>query len=156
MSVGRHNTLEEKEGEEEEESLLRRRRRRRRRRRGSFERRCLLTTDDADLVEISSVFNHFPQFVAKKRKRFGPVLTVRSTMTPASASAMKSDCTLTSAGPYGHCLQTPKNNAAKPYAGLAALQTGKGGWELLMRAKGSYEQACHPCTRVVRLRLPRL
>jgi len=27
---------------------------------GSFERRCLLTTDDADLVEISSVFNHFP------------------------------------------------------------------------------------------------
>jgi hypothetical protein len=35
-------------------------RRRRRRRRGSFERRCLLTTDDADLVEISSVFNHFP------------------------------------------------------------------------------------------------
>lgn len=51
--------------------------------------------------------------MAKKRKRFGPVLTVRSTMTPASASAMKSDCTLTSAGPYGHCLQTPKNNAAK-------------------------------------------
>ena len=36
-------------------------------------------------------------------------------MTPASASAMKSDCTLTSAGPYGHCLQTPKNNAAKNY-----------------------------------------
>ena len=24
-----------------------------------------------------------------------------------------SQCTLTSAGPYGHCLQTPKNNAAK-------------------------------------------
>ena len=31
----------------------------------------------------------------------------------------------------------------------------QGGWELLMRAKGSYEQACHPSTRVV-LRLPRL
>ena len=30
------------------------------RRRGSFERRCLLITDAADLVEISSVFNHFP------------------------------------------------------------------------------------------------
>jgi len=29
------------------------------RRRGSFERRCLLITDDADLVEISSVFNRF-------------------------------------------------------------------------------------------------
>ena len=41
---------------------------------------------------------------AKKRKRLGPVLTVRSTMTPASASAIKSDCTLTVAGPYGHCL----------------------------------------------------
>ena len=27
---------------------------------GPFERRCLLITDDADLVEISSVFNHFP------------------------------------------------------------------------------------------------
>ena len=26
----------------------------------SFERRCLLITDDADLVEISSVFNRFP------------------------------------------------------------------------------------------------
>jgi len=28
--------------------------------RGSFERRCLLLTDDADLVEISGVFNRFP------------------------------------------------------------------------------------------------
>jgi len=38
----------------------RQRRRRRRRRRGCFERRCLLITDDADLVEISSAFNRFP------------------------------------------------------------------------------------------------
>jgi len=53
MSVGRHNTEEEEEG-------LWRRRRRRGFIEGSFERRCLLTTDDADLVEISSVFNHFP------------------------------------------------------------------------------------------------
>ena len=33
---------------------------------GSFERRCWLITDDADLVEISSVFRGF---VATKRKR---------------------------------------------------------------------------------------
>jgi hypothetical protein len=55
------------EEEEEEEGLFKAdavneedsERDRARRRRGSFERRCLLTTDDADLVEISSVFNHF-------------------------------------------------------------------------------------------------
>ena len=55
---------------------------------------------------------------------------------------------------YGQARLSPAT--VDQYAGLAALQTGKGGWELLMRAEGSYEQACHPCTRVVRLRLPRL
>jgi hypothetical protein len=51
----RAQTVGEEE-EEEEESLEEENKHSE----GSFERRCLLTTDDADLVEISSVFNHFP------------------------------------------------------------------------------------------------
>ena len=48
---------------------------------------CKRINDDANfVVELSSFFNDFVIVVAKQAQSVGPVLTGRSTMTPASTS----------------------------------------------------------------------
>ena len=90
-----------------------------------------------DRAQDPPLWTLFPNKVSLSLS-LSPVRNVYTRRSPKSREAprtpryghcflIKSDCSLTIAGPYGHCLLTPNTAAITVRRAIAALYTGKGG-----------------------------